>query len=81
MVEKGGAALNYKIDEQITKFDVKMRNFEKKCIFFLCSKRIIWSAAREDPNICVLNVSYIYASTKRAIASTNSTLKPKRKEK
>ena len=41
-------------------------------------QRIIWSAAREDPNTCVLNVAYIYASTKRAIASTDSKSKPKK---
>ena len=38
MVEKGGAALNYKIGEQIIKFDVKMRNFEKNLDFFYAVK-------------------------------------------
>ena len=34
MVEKCDAALKYKIGEQITKFNVKMRNFVKNSDFF-----------------------------------------------
>ena len=67
MIEKGGAALKYKIGEEIIKFDVKMRNFEKKTRFFLCSKRIKWSAAREDQLICMLNVPYFMRRLKETL--------------
>ena len=40
MVEKDGVALNYEIGEQITRFDLKGRNFEKKLDFFVQQKKI-----------------------------------------
>ena len=38
MVEKDSAALNFEIRKQITKFDVKMRNFEKNSELFYAAK-------------------------------------------